>query len=528
MAGWIFRITEPGHGSRDISVADQMTFGRKPGNSCVLRDEASSSRHFIIVDEGGGVLAIEDLGSTNGTRLEGGAVLAKGKRQRLMAGLKFYVGATEIEVLEDPGGDEQTLRGNQLFAKSPAPAVAEPAPSGDDATQQGADLFGGAQSSGSDDVTQQGSNLFAKGPAAAAEPPAAESPAADSGDEATLQGGNLFAPGGAAPAAPAPASPAGDAGGDDATLQGGNLFAAPSSPSGTPPPAGAPPSEPDGGDETLQNMGPMRIDSLPKSMVPTPEAPAGAAPADAAPSEAPATPPPAAGVPGDGQTIGMPGAGNDSTVDEVREPAKPSSGVASDSLGQRRARLVLCYKGVKKTVWIKSKEFTFGRDETVDCALDDPRVSTEHAQIYFNGQQFVLEDLGSKNGTFVGQAKLDRGKTVSLSSMTSLRFASVDALFVEDVGGASSGVEAGASAVLVKKKKISADARRQAIQVAKQDNRTVAEMLLLQTPIEVVDWLTAVEEARVSGGPGLNLKILAVIGGLVLVILALVLWIIFK
>ena len=43
-----------------------------------------------------------------------------------------------------------------------------------------------------------------------------------------------------------------------------------------------------------------------------------------------------------------------------------------------------------------------GRDPDVDIPLDSPRVSRRHAQIVVRGARATIEDLASKNGTFLG------------------------------------------------------------------------------------------------------------------------------
>lgn len=50
----------------------------------------------------------------------------------------------------------------------------------------------------------------------------------------------------------------------------------------------------------------------------------------------------------------------------------------------------------------------YGRDETCDIQLDDDRVSRRHAQTVWGGRGFLVEDLGSTNGTFVNNAAIDR------------------------------------------------------------------------------------------------------------------------
>ena len=48
-----------------------------------------------------------------------------------------------------------------------------------------------------------------------------------------------------------------------------------------------------------------------------------------------------------------------------------------------------------------------GRDAAADVALDDASVSRQHARIVIAGSSARVEDLGSKNGTFVRERKLD-------------------------------------------------------------------------------------------------------------------------
>lgn len=47
-----------------------------------------------------------------------------------------------------------------------------------------------------------------------------------------------------------------------------------------------------------------------------------------------------------------------------------------------------------------------GRDETCHVALDDPRVSTRHAMVYFAGGEFRVRDLDSTNGSLLNGSPL--------------------------------------------------------------------------------------------------------------------------
>ena len=53
-------------------------------------------------------------------------------------------------------------------------------------------------------------------------------------------------------------------------------------------------------------------------------------------------------------------------------------------------------------------EYRIGRDEQADIAINDPRVSWDHAVLYTVGGGWVLEDRGSRNGTFLGAEKISR------------------------------------------------------------------------------------------------------------------------
>jgi DNA-binding winged helix-turn-helix (wHTH) protein len=48
-----------------------------------------------------------------------------------------------------------------------------------------------------------------------------------------------------------------------------------------------------------------------------------------------------------------------------------------------------------------------GRDEAADVRLDSPKVSRRHARLTVRQGQATVADLGSKNGTFVGPARIE-------------------------------------------------------------------------------------------------------------------------
>ena len=81
---------------------------------------------------------------------------------------------------------------------------------------------------------------------------------------------------------------------------------------------------------------------------------------------------------------------------------------------------------------IAEGEHVIGRDPGAGIRLDSPRVSRTHARLVRRGRDASIEDLGSKNGTFVGGARISEatplhdGDEVQIGPIT-FRFRIVDA-----------------------------------------------------------------------------------------------------
>jgi DNA-binding winged helix-turn-helix (wHTH) protein len=58
-------------------------------------------------------------------------------------------------------------------------------------------------------------------------------------------------------------------------------------------------------------------------------------------------------------------------------------------------------------------EHLLGRDPDLELFFDSPSVSRRHAVIRIAGDEATVEDLGSKNGTFVGDRRLDSSSRLS-------------------------------------------------------------------------------------------------------------------
>ena len=64
--------------------------------------------------------------------------------------------------------------------------------------------------------------------------------------------------------------------------------------------------------------------------------------------------------------------------------------------------------GVDKTFQLGSEPVTIGRASDCEVQTHDAMVSRKHARITWDGGSYYVEDLGSSNGVFLGQEKVQR------------------------------------------------------------------------------------------------------------------------
>jgi pSer/pThr/pTyr-binding forkhead associated (FHA) protein len=82
-----------------------------------------------------------------------------------------------------------------------------------------------------------------------------------------------------------------------------------------------------------------------------------------------------------------------------------------------------------ETLLSQTKVMTIGRQEGAYLLIDNDSVSRRHAEISFANQQFVLRDLGSSNGTFVNEIRLEADKVYILKPNDLVRFGNVKFMF---------------------------------------------------------------------------------------------------
>jgi diguanylate cyclase (GGDEF)-like protein len=99
----------------------------------------------------------------------------------------------------------------------------------------------------------------------------------------------------------------------------------------------------------------------------------------------------------------------------------------------RATLTVICGSGAGRVVALNHRDTVLGRAPTVDLSFDDTAISRAHARIGFHSDAYVLEDLGSTNGTLlrgmrVTKAMLASGDRFQLGPNVVLRFAVIDRL----------------------------------------------------------------------------------------------------
>jgi pSer/pThr/pTyr-binding forkhead associated (FHA) protein len=62
---------------------------------------------------------------------------------------------------------------------------------------------------------------------------------------------------------------------------------------------------------------------------------------------------------------------------------------------------------------LTKSELVVGRDEGVDIIIATPAVSRRHARFMMQGGEYIIEDLGSSNGTFVNGDRLIGRQTLN-------------------------------------------------------------------------------------------------------------------
>ncbi len=81
---------------------------------------------------------------------------------------------------------------------------------------------------------------------------------------------------------------------------------------------------------------------------------------------------------------------------------------------------------------LEGEQLIIGRDPSNGVAINDAEISRKHSRLTFQGGKYVLEDLGSTNGTFVngqrlaGPVVLKPGDVISLGEQIVLMYDAIN------------------------------------------------------------------------------------------------------
>ena len=113
-------VTPEGKPEAVIELADRLTIGRSTTNQLVLEDQKASRSHAEIRHLGGGRYRLSDLGSANGTWLNGRRVSIP---KELDNGDQIVIGSVQLRFVapvktEAPGVERATATGTALFMRN--------------------------------------------------------------------------------------------------------------------------------------------------------------------------------------------------------------------------------------------------------------------------------------------------------------------------------------------------------------------------------------------------------------------------
>jgi DNA-binding winged helix-turn-helix (wHTH) protein len=83
-------------------------------------------------------------------------------------------------------------------------------------------------------------------------------------------------------------------------------------------------------------------------------------------------------------------------------------GLAPAEEGGRRQPSKFCVQVGERVILLLQGENLIGRAPDVTVVVDSPKVSRHHARILVDGDTATLEDIGSKNGTYLRREKLTK------------------------------------------------------------------------------------------------------------------------
>jgi pSer/pThr/pTyr-binding forkhead associated (FHA) protein len=87
----------------------------------------------------------------------------------------------------------------------------------------------------------------------------------------------------------------------------------------------------------------------------------------------------------------------------------PVKAIFGNVAAESAAYLDIACPGLEpRTVSLGRTDILLGRDEDCQICLPAPNVSRKHSMLSWNGEDYIIEDLDSTNGTFVNNVNIRR------------------------------------------------------------------------------------------------------------------------
>jgi hypothetical protein len=104
--------------------------------------------------------------------------------------------------------------------------------------------------------------------------------------------------------------------------------------------------------------------------------------------------------------------GSDTTMSYTPEDGEDEGATILDDIKTEGPALVVRSGGGRagEHFLLEKESTTVGRSPDCDVFLDDVTVSRRHAQVLRRDGQFVIEDKGSLNGTFLNRRRIESGQ----------------------------------------------------------------------------------------------------------------------
>lgn len=102
------------------------------------------------------------------------------------------------------------------------------------------------------------------------------------------------------------------------------------------------------------------------------------------------------------------------TAAPARKAAKPAKPAAKPKKGEPRQMVVIGGPLQGTTITLSETPITIGRANDATLVVSDDYASSRHARLFPQDGQWIVEDLGSTNGTYLDRSKVTRPTPIPL------------------------------------------------------------------------------------------------------------------